>query len=81
MGRYFLHGYNDDPESPLELTPPRVLVLTDDNTDVDLGPINLTEKQSVRLKERQARRDGTLGDYRQHFGKQPPRWHATTPAA
>ena len=76
-GRYYLHGYNDDLEWPLELTPPRVLVLTDDKTDVDLGPINLTEKQSVRLKERQARRDGTLGDYRQYFGKQPPRWHAT----
>jgi hypothetical protein len=76
-GRYYLHGYNDDLEWPLELAPPRVLVLTEYKTDVDLGAIGLSEKHSSRFKERQARREGTLGDYRKHFGKQPPRWHAT----
>ncbi len=76
-GRYYLHAYNDDPDWPLELAPPRVLLLSADDTDLDLGEIRLTETQPVRFKERQARRQGTLGDYRKHFGKQPPRWHAT----
>jgi thiol-disulfide isomerase/thioredoxin len=76
VGRYELHANNDDQDWELRLSPHRELVLAADQLDVDLGEIPLKETQSVRFKERQARKQGTLGDYTKHYGKAPPPWHA-----
>ncbi len=76
VGRYEMYANNSDPDWVLRLKPHIELELTADRLDVDLGTLALTEDRSFRVRERQAKKDGTLGDYRQHYGKSPPRWHA-----
>jgi thiol-disulfide isomerase/thioredoxin len=55
--------------------PPRELVLTADKPRLDLGIMPLAEKPGVRYYERQARKNGTLGDCKKLVGQPPPRWH------
>jgi hypothetical protein len=75
VGKYVLHANNDDEDWQLRLVPPRNLTLTADSPRLELGTVTLAEKPNVRYFERQARNNGTLGDYKKLYGQPPPRWH------
>jgi hypothetical protein len=76
-GRYFLEAYDDPPVGRLD--PNKEILLSAVTPEVDLGVLPFSRVRSPYLTTRieQSKARGSWGDYTQHYGQKPPRWHVT----
>jgi thiol-disulfide isomerase/thioredoxin len=74
-GTYEIAASSDSPRA--RTLEDRTITVTEDQRELDLG--NLTLRPFVGLQDRieRAKERGTWGDYKENFGKRPPRWHIT----
>ena len=80
-GSYTLQGYSmfaDKEQFEGELIPNREIVLKGDVLDVDLGRLTLQPyRRQLSSMIEQSKSAGSWGNFREHFGEEPPRWHIT----
>jgi thiol-disulfide isomerase/thioredoxin len=80
-GQYTLQAYSqfaDKDDMDGELVPDKTFVLGTERTDVDLGRLRFVPHRPYReTLEAKAKAEHSWGDYTQHYGEAPPRWHAS----
>jgi hypothetical protein len=74
-GTYEINASSDAPRAAT--VEDRTITVTGDQKELDLGALVL--RPFVGLQERidRAKAQGTWGNYKENFGKRPPRWHLT----
>jgi AhpC/TSA family len=74
-GTYQLDASTDEPHAAtLE---DRTITVTADQKEIDLGTLVLRRRLSFQERVDQAKANGTWGNYKENFGKEPPPWHLT----
>ncbi len=74
-GEYNIEATSDSPNSStLESIP---FAIQDDSIDVDLGALLLRPRLTLSDRIERAKAEGTWGNYKEHFGHQPPPWSLT----
>ena len=78
-GEYLLEANNDETLDKFlaETTGLYKITVPSDKLELDAGTLELsisTRRHASELIE-EAKRKGTFGDYRKHYGRKPPQWH------
>jgi len=79
-GKYVLNAYGNatnSKENDIAVTPNPMVVVTNEMRELDLGVLRMTARV-LSFRETQIERataDGAWGDYKKHYGQQPPKWH------
>ena len=55
----------------------RPLAVAAGSKDVAFGALTMARRLSREERMDQAKARGTWGDFKEHFGHEPPRWHLT----
>jgi hypothetical protein len=74
-GTYLIRASSDDPTS--ETVEEQTVTITADQKELDLGTLVLRPYVGLAKRIERAKANGTWGNYKENFGKQPPRWHLT----
>lgn len=74
-GTYELGASSEDPTS--HTLEGRTVTVNADQKELDLGALVLRPQLGFQERVDRAKANGTWGDYKQNFGKQPPPWHVT----
>lgn len=72
-GDYTLSGSSESPTAAT--VEPRPVSVAAGSPDLDLGPLTVALRLSRPERMEQAKARGTWGDFREHFGHEPPPWH------
>jgi hypothetical protein len=74
-GTYVVAASTDEPHAAT--IDDRTIIVTGDQKELDLGTLVLHRRLILQERVDRAKAQGTWGDYKQNFGKEPPPWHLT----
>ena len=73
-GPYYIEAYSDKRK---EFLFGKEFVVEAGVRELDLGTLLLPTFNSIAVQLERSKAAGTFGDFRKHYGRKPPAWHAT----